>query len=112
MPPITARDLPKPVILRIFCPRFVDLAFILHHYGGIVNCDAIDTIPIDGIRGEQRGNSIVIFMKSPSMKNARIAAQTVIHETTHVYCDIGYCQWAEAVCMAKEQMHIVLEETV
>ena len=42
----------------------------------------------------------------------RIAAQTVIHEVTHQRFDIGECQWAEAVCMAKEKMHITGRSTL
>ena len=53
------------------------------------------------MRGEQWGKRIVIYM--PNVNSPRVAAQTVIHETTHLYYDIGNCQWAEAVCMAKEK---------
>lgn len=35
-----------------------------------------------------------------------MAAQTVIHETTHLYYGIGQNQWAEAVCFAKEKMFL------
>ena len=56
-------------------------------------------------RGEQQGDRITIFMGNIS--NARVAAQTVIHEATHHKYGIGHSQWAEAVCMAKEKMHIV-----
>lgn len=55
-------------------------------------------------RGEQQGNTIKIYLNNIS--NARVAAQTVIHETTHLYYGIGQCQWAEAVCFAKEKMHL------
>lgn len=57
-----------------------------------------------GIRGDQRGTEIRIFMSNIS--NSRVAAQTVIHEVTHYRYDIGNCQWAEAVCMANEKRHI------
>ena len=58
----------------------------------------------EGERGSQQGNIIKIYLDE--IPNARIAAQTVIHEMTHYYYDIGGCQWAEAVCFAKEKMHI------
>ncbi len=35
-----------------------------------------------------------------------MAAQTVIHEVTHQRYGIEKNQWAEAVCMAHEKMHI------
>lgn len=54
-------------------------------------------------RGEQRGNVIEIFMAN--IQNDRVAAQTIIHEVTHLKYGIGGCQWAEAVCMAHEKMH-------
>ena len=58
----------------------------------------------NGERGSQQGSNIVIYLDE--IANVRVAAQTVIHEMTHFYYDIGYCQWAEAVCFAKEKMHI------
>ena len=58
----------------------------------------------NGERGLQQGSNIVIYLDE--IANVRVAAQTVIHEMTHFYYDIGYCQWAEAVCFAKEKMHI------
>ena len=58
----------------------------------------------EGIRGEQQGDNITIYLDN--IANKRVAAQTVIHEMTHYYYDIGNCQWAEAVCFAKEKMHI------
>ncbi|MEG1085211.1 MAG: hypothetical protein RSD88_02695 [Anaerovoracaceae bacterium] len=58
----------------------------------------------DGRRGEQDGKYITIYLDH--IKNTRVAAQTIIHEMTHYYYDIGRCQWAEAVCFAKEKMHI------
>ncbi len=59
----------------------------------------------DGRRGDQYENEIRIFLSN--IKNARVAAQTVIHEVTHQRYGIEKSQWAEAVCMAKEKMHIV-----
>jgi hypothetical protein len=56
-------------------------------------------------RGDQIGRVINIYMDN--IKNDRVAAQTIIHEVTHYRYGIGQCQWAEAVCMAKEKMHIV-----
>lgn len=53
-------------------------------------------------RGEQQGKNIKIFVRN--IPNSKVAAQTVIHETTHLYFDIGQCQWAEAVCFAREKM--------
>ncbi|MGN1138920.1 MAG: phage minor capsid protein [Ruminococcus sp.] len=55
-------------------------------------------------RGEQQGKKIIIYMNNIS--NVNVAAQTVIHETTHLYYDIGQCQWAEAVCFAREKMFL------
>ncbi|MCM1463574.1 MAG: minor capsid protein, partial [Bacteroides sp.] len=55
-------------------------------------------------RGEQRGNTIKIFMDN--IPNVKVAAQTIIHETTHLYYDIGQSQWAEAVCMAAEKIFL------
>lgn len=54
-------------------------------------------------RGQQWGNSIEIFVSN--IKSPLVAAQTVIHEITHHKYGISSCQWAEAVCMAKEKMH-------
>lgn len=42
-----------------------------------------------------------------NISNVRVAAQTVIHEATHHKYGIGHSQRTEAVCMAKEKMHIV-----
>lgn len=55
-------------------------------------------------RGEQQGDAITIYLSNT--KNSRVTAQTVIHEMTHHRYNIGECQWAEAVCFAKEKMHI------
>ena len=54
-------------------------------------------------RGQQWGNSIEIYVDN--IRSPLVAAQTVIHEITHHKYGIGKCQWAEAVCMAKEKMH-------
>lgn len=58
----------------------------------------------EGERGSQKGKDIKIYLDE--ITNTRVAAQTVIHEMTHFYYGIGHCQWAEAVCFAKEKMHI------
>ena len=58
----------------------------------------------EGERGSQQGDIIKIYLDK--IPNARVAAQTVIHEMTHYYYDIGGCQWAEAACFAREKMHI------
>ena len=58
----------------------------------------------EGERGSQKGKDIKIYLDE--ITNTRVAAQTVIHEMTHFYYGIGNCQWAEAVCFAKEKMHI------
>lgn len=55
-------------------------------------------------RGEQQGDIIKIFIRN--IPNPRVAAQTIIHETTHFYFNIGQCQWAEAVCFAREKMFL------
>lgn len=55
-------------------------------------------------RGMQQGKSIRLYARN--IANERVAAQTVIHETTHLYYGIGQNQWAEAVCFAKEKMFI------
>lgn len=55
-------------------------------------------------RGFQQGNNITIFSKN--IKSKKVAAQTIIHEMTHYYYNIGHCQHAEAICMAMEKMHL------
>lgn len=55
-------------------------------------------------RGEQQGDIIKIFIRN--IPNPRVAAQTIIHETTHFYFNIGQCQWAESVCFAREKMFL------
>lgn len=57
----------------------------------------------EGIRGVQQGNQIIIY--SGNTDSTLIAAQTVIHEMTHYYYNIGCCQHAEAICFAMEKMH-------
>ena len=54
-------------------------------------------------RGRQIGNYIEIFIDN--IKSPLVAAQTVVHEITHHKFGISGCQWAEAVCMAREKMH-------
>lgn len=56
------------------------------------------------LRGEQQGNIIKIYMSN--IANAKVAAQTIIHEATHLYYNIGQNQWAEAMCMAAEKMFL------
>ena len=63
-----------------------------------------DSDRADGVRGQQSGNNISIF--SSNIKNARVAAQTLIHEMAHYRFGIGGCQYAEAICFAMEKMHI------
>lgn len=55
-------------------------------------------------RGEQQGNIIKIYVRN--IASERVAAQTVVHETTHLYYNIGQNQWAETVCFAKEKMFL------
>ena len=55
-------------------------------------------------RGEQQGNIIKIYVQN--IASERVTAQTVVHETTHLYYNIGQNQWAEAVCFAKEKMFL------
>ena len=54
-------------------------------------------------RGYQQGNKIKIFLSN--IKSKRVVAQTIIHEMTHYYYNIGNCQHAEAICFAMEKMH-------
>ncbi|MDO4832433.1 MAG: hypothetical protein Q4A45_03400 [Clostridia bacterium] len=54
-------------------------------------------------RGESLGNTAWIYMRNCA--DAHIAAQTLVHEATHILYGVGYCQWAEAVCFAREYMH-------
>lgn len=56
-------------------------------------------------RGKEEGGIIHIYLAN--IKSPRVAAQTIIHETTHLRYGIGQSQWAEAVCMANEKLHIV-----
>lgn len=55
-------------------------------------------------RGDQQGNIIKIYMSN--IATSKVAAQTIIHEATHLYYNIGQNQWAEAVCMAAEKMFL------
>ena len=55
-------------------------------------------------RGSQYENNIEIYMNNIS--SPKVAAQTVIHETTHLFYGIGQSQWAEAVCMSREKMFL------
>ena len=64
----------------------------------------------DGVRGEQYGTTINIFLQNT--KSSRIAAQTIIHEATHSKFNIGQSQWAEAMCFAAEKMHIMGRKTL
>ena len=58
-----------------------------------------------GVRGEHSGNSIIIHVDNCS-SNTEVAC-TIIHECTHHFMAIGDSQWAEAVCIAQEQKHIL-----
>ncbi|MBO5559807.1 hypothetical protein, partial [Ruminococcus sp.] len=62
------------------------------------------TRPRWGERGSQQGNIIRLYVQA--IPNEKVAAQTLIHETTHLYYGIGQSQWAEAVCFAKEKMFL------
>lgn len=55
-------------------------------------------------RGDQQGNIIRIYMSN--ILSEKVAAQTIVHEVAHCELGIGNCQLAEAICMAKEKMHI------
>ena len=57
-----------------------------------------------GNHGFQQGDFITVYSKN--IKNKKVAAQTIIHEMTHYYYNIGRCQHAEAICMAMEKMHL------
>lgn len=59
---------------------------------------------IHDYRGQQNKNIIEIFLQNN--KSKVVAAQTIIHEMTHYYYEIGHCQHAEAICFAMEKMHI------
>lgn len=91
-------------------------ALLKHMETSEVGREAIEYIESSGIkpqliyepqrfshRGEQSGDTIKIYMAN--IISDRVGAQTVIHEITHHKYGIGGCQWAEAVCMAKEKMH-------
>lgn len=55
------------------------------------------------VYGEQRGASIVIYMRK--CESVERVARTIIHECTHYRYGIGQSQWAESVCFAHELMH-------
>lgn len=42
-------------------------------------------------RGEQIGDVIKIYVDN--IPNSKDAAQTIVHEATHLYYNIGHCQW-------------------
>ena len=77
---------------------------IEHIISSNVKINLIDSPQRHTNRGDQLGNTVRIFLRNT--KNERIAAQTIIHEMTHYYYNIGGCQHAEAVCFAMEKMHI------
>lgn len=56
-------------------------------------------------RGEQVGRDVRIYLRYN--KDAKEAAQAVIHEMVHYRYHIGGCQHAEAICLAYEKMHAV-----
>lgn len=56
-----------------------------------------------GVRGEEFGGKITLYLRN--CKDIKTAACTLIHECTHLKYGIGYSQWAEAVCYAKELQH-------
>lgn len=60
---------------------------------------------IPGVRGENIGNRIVIYMKNEDNNSPLKVARTVIHELTHYRYGIGGSQWSECVCIAHELMH-------
>lgn len=60
---------------------------------------------IHDYRGQQTKSIIEIFLQNN--KSKVVAAQTIIHEMTHYYYEIGHCQHAEAICYAMEKMHIL-----
>ena len=55
------------------------------------------------MRGEEFGGKITLYLRN--CKDIKTAACTLIHECTHLKYGIGYSQWAEAVCYAKELQH-------
>lgn len=62
-----------------------------------------DTFKSNGLKGEEYGGKITIYMKS--CKDVRTAACTIIHECTHYKYGIGDSQWAECVCIYQELLH-------
>ena len=65
----------------------------------------VNEIQMHTNRGEQIGKNINIFLSN--IHNEKVATQTIIHEVTHAYYNIGRCQHAEAICFAMEKMHIL-----
>lgn len=65
----------------------------------------VNEIQMHTNRGEQIGKTINIFLSN--IHNEKVATQTIIHEVTHAYYNIGRCQHAEAICFAMEKMHIL-----
>lgn len=57
-------------------------------------------------RARQLFSTLNRYARSDKLFGRNIAAQTIIHETTHLYYGIGQSQWAEAVCFAKEKMFL------
>ncbi len=58
----------------------------------------------NGERAWQKGNYVKLYTRN--IKNDMVAGQTVVHEMTHYYYNIGQNQHAEAVCFAYEKMHL------
>lgn len=77
---------------------------IEHIINSNVRINLINSLQRHTNRGDQLGNTVRIFLSNT--KNERVVAQTIIHEMTHYYYNIGGCQHAEAVCFAMEKMHI------
>lgn len=57
-----------------------------------------------GERAWQQGAHIKLYTRN--IKSDMVAGQTVVHEMTHYYYNIGKSQHAEAVCFAYEKMHL------
>ena len=56
----------------------------------------------------RRSSELYHIPECPTQNGASFnAAQTIIHEMTHYYYEIGHCQHAEAICYAMEKMHIL-----
>ena len=63
----------------------------------------IDEIQNHSDRGNQKGRFINIY--SANNHSLLNESQAVIHEMTHFWYNIGGCQHAEAICLARELMH-------